>query len=128
MTAPAPPLDTHPYPLPGDPAVPAPTTLRPCVLCGAPAPTVGFPWDPDYAVCGYPLQYGDGKGLACADRADERDKAAARAREETAPEAPATDGEAPAEAGEPAPVAAKRATRTRPSQVRKAALEKPAPA
>jgi hypothetical protein len=43
----------------------APTTLRPCVLCGEPAPPQGF-GDPDYAVCGWPLYWGDNSAVAAA--------------------------------------------------------------
>ena len=112
MTARAPQLETPPPRYAAPYTSPQPAAGE-CVICGEPAPHVPAAIDPDYAACR--------DVEACYQRAHAK-REAERAAGEDAPEAPAA--EAPAEAGEPAPVAAKPA-RPRPSQARKAALEKP---
>jgi len=87
----------------------APTTLRPCYVCGEPAPQVPFLYatDVDYGACGWPLDRGDstGIGLACVERAEAKERAKRSAEAATA-------------RAEPAPADG----RVRPSQARKTLL------
>lgn len=99
----------------------APTTMRPCVVCGDPAPVQGF-GDPSYAVCGWPVQYGDGKGLACVERAEAK-RDAGRSRRSAEVAAQAVTGAAEARAQTAPPSVPKK---PRPSKAR-TLLGQPAP-
>ena len=71
----------------------APTTLRPCYLCGEPARPVQFMYatDLDYAMCGFPLDWGQGGSVvaACLERARKEREAVAALIAAPAVEAPA---------------------------------------